>query len=70
MIVCDLCASNKASEIFSIPKYNQYWAKGGKNRLMQFYKLEKTGVAICTDCQKAIARLVYAIESEADKIGE
>ena len=67
MIVCDLCKRNKAHDIFSIPKNNQYWAMSNGIRLMPFYKLEKTDVVICSDCQKAIARLVYAIESEADQ---
>lgn len=67
MTVCDLCKRNKAHEIFMIPKNNQYWAMKNGVHLMPFYKLEKTGVVICNDCQKAIARLVYAIESESDK---
>lgn len=68
VIVCDLCKRNKAHEIFMIPKNNQYWAMKNGVHLMPFYKLEKTGVVICNDCQKAIARLVYAIESESDKV--
>lgn len=62
MIVCDVCEENRASEKFSIPKYERYYAMKNGVKMMEFKRLECSEIYICPRCQETIAKIIDRIK--------